>query len=244
MSSLGAGYAGEGVTAAGASAAPTMTAGGGTTTGAGKVAGDMTWGDWAKVGSTVGSALLQSNAASKATDTANAASAADRALQERMYTQTRADNMPALESRNAALGKMRELLGIAGPGSTATPTSSLMADPGYQFRLKTGMDQRTAALNARGMRNSPAAVKELERYGQDYASNEYGNTVNRLSTAAGLGQAGASTIANAGQNYATNTGNNLLSTGNFNAAGQIAQGNIYGNAANQLAGWYANKTGG
>jgi hypothetical protein len=58
-------------------------------------------------------------------------------------------------------------------------------DPGYQFRLDEGQKgiERTAA--ARGGVLSGAAVKAAERFGQDYASNEYGNSFNRYQTTRG-----------------------------------------------------------
>lgn len=59
--------------------------------------------------------------------------------------------------------------------------------PGYQFRLGEGMKglERSQA----GRRLGGRAAKEALRYGQEYASGEYGKEFSRLSTLAGYGPA-------------------------------------------------------
>lgn len=53
-------------------------------------------------------------------------------------------------------------------------------DPGYKFRLDEGMRAIERANNARGRTGSGASMKDLIKYGQDYASNEYQNAYNRF----------------------------------------------------------------
>jgi hypothetical protein len=55
----------------------------------------------------------------------------------------------------------------------------LAQDPGYQFRLSEGQKALEHSASARGGALGGRAGKELARYGQDYASNEYGNAYNR-----------------------------------------------------------------
>src|SRR6185503_20006566 len=107
--------------------------------------------------------------------------------------------------------------------------------PGYQARLKLGTDaiQRSAA--ARGGVVTGGTAKALDTYGQDYASNEYGNVYNRalndfttnfnayntnqtnqynkLAALSGVGQQTATQLANQGQSASNNVTNNLLTTG-------------------------------
>jgi hypothetical protein len=64
--------------------------------------------------------------------------------------------------------------------------------------------------------------------------------LNPLQSVAGLGQTGASTVAQAGQNYANQAGQNMIGAGNAQAAAGIAQGNAITGAINQGAGWYMN----
>ena len=60
-------------------------------------------------------------------------------------------------------------------------------DPGYGFRFAEGQKAVTGRQSSRGDRLSGRALKELTRYGQDYASNEFGRSVNRLMDLARFG---------------------------------------------------------
>src|SRR5690606_33599791 len=49
--------------------------------------------------------------------------------------------------------------------------SDFVKDPGYEFRLAEGNKAIENRMRALGISKSPATIKELLRYGQDYASN-------------------------------------------------------------------------
>lgn len=119
-----------------------------------------------------------------------------------------------------------------------TADSILAMDPGYQFRLDQGNKAVTNAAGAAGMRNSGATLKALTRYGQDYASGEFGNVVNRLAGLAGTGQTAQAGDSSLGANMAMNVGNIFSSQGNARGAASIAQGNAYGGAAQSIGNWY------
>lgn len=61
-------------------------------------------------------------------------------------------------------------------------------DPGYQFRLDEGMKALQRAAAAKGQSFSGAEAKALQRFGQNTASSEYNNYINRLQGLAGMGQ--------------------------------------------------------
>ena len=52
-------------------------------------------------------------------------------------------------------------------------------DPGYNFRLNQGMNGIENSAAARGSQLSGATLKELQRYGQNFASKEYNNAYGR-----------------------------------------------------------------
>lgn len=54
-------------------------------------------------------------------------------------------------------------------------------DPGYQFRMDEGARAVEGSAAARGGLLSGAAAKAMQKYGQGFASNEYGNAYNRFS---------------------------------------------------------------
>ena len=200
----------------------------GTTVGGAMVpaAGGSFWGTLGKAAIgpaiSVGAQLIGSNMAGNALSDATG-KAND--LQRYMYDTTRADNMPALTARNNALTQIQGLL---------SDPSSLTKDPGYAFGLNQGQKTLANGAAARGMTYSGAQGKALQRYGQDYAGTKLDQSVNRLTSLANVGQAGASTIANAGGNYANQTANNLTALGDANAAKYMVNSNAIGNAVNGL----------
>lgn len=57
--------------------------------------------------------------------------------------------------------------------------SNFETAPGYQFRLAEGMKGVENSGAARGMQLSGAGLKAINRFNQDFASNEYGNWFNQ-----------------------------------------------------------------
>jgi len=119
----------------------------------------------------------------------------------------------------------------------------LYDDPSYQFRLdesRKGMENSAAA---RGMQLSGANLKALDRYTQDYASNEFGaarnrfvgdqdQTYNYLSGQQGVGLQATGMQIGAGQNNANQVGATYEGLGNAGAASSIAKGNAYTSGIN------------
>lgn len=132
-------------------------------------------------------------------------------------------------------------------GSLLKPFSfDISQDPGYQFRLQQGEQAITNRASATGGVSgggdlSGATLKELLRYGQDYASGEYQNAFARdqatkaqqygfLTGAAGMGQGATTTGVQAGQAFGANVGNTITGIGNAQAAGQVGQANALSGA--------------
>ena len=105
-------------------------------------------------------------------------------------------------------------------------------DPSYQFRLNEGQKAYENSASAKGMSLSGAQAKALNRYGSNFASQEYGAAFNRRQTSldnlyrmiAG-GQSAASMTAQTG----TSMGNQV--SGAINTGGQ-ALSNMYTNQGN------------
>ena len=109
-------------------------------------------------------------------------------------------------------------------------------DPGVGFRFKTGMDalERTAA--ARGGLISGNQLRGAVQYGQEFGTQDYNDALNRyllqnrekynrLAGITGMGQTTANTIGVAGQNMATNVGNDMQAGANARASGYIGAAN-------------------
>jgi hypothetical protein len=218
-----------------------------------------------------GAGLYGSSKASSAQQAAAAESAAAQryaadqsiAAQKEMYQQGRTDLQPYREGGVTAQNQLMQMLGIGGDTTAANygkyskdfGMSDFTADPGYQFRLKTGLESLERSAAARGMGLSGAALKGITDYSQNKASDEYTNAFNRYQTnrtaqlapLQGLyagGQAAAAGSAAAAQNLGTSLGNTYtglgqgiaqadVAAGNAQASGYLNQSNAVTNALNQ-----------
>jgi hypothetical protein len=136
-----------------------------------------------------------------------------------------------------------------GTASQYTPfgMDQFQADPGYSFRMSEGLKALERSAASRGILQSGQTLKDITRFGQDAASQEYQNAFQRYLTERqarlqpleyriGLGQAAASgQAANVGST-ATNVGNLTTSLGNINSAGIMGQSNAYNNMLGNIAG--------
>jgi hypothetical protein len=91
------------------------------------------------------------------------------------------------------------------------------------------------------MRLSGQQAKALTQYGQDYAGTKLTDSVNRLMAVASGGQAGAGTIANAGNSYANGAAANTQTAGNALSNLYMGTGTGIGNAINGLTAYGAKK---
>ena len=139
-----------------------------------------------------------------------------------------------------------------GKYATAEYTPEMFAkgiDPGYQFRLKEGMQGLERSAAARGGLLSGGTLKGIQRYGQDMASQEYTNAFNRyqaermgtlnpFQSMAGQGQSTANTLTNLGMNYANQAGEAYMGAGNARASGYVGQANAIGGAIGNISNQY------
>lgn len=193
--------------------------------------------DWVNLGTSLGGAILQSNAAKAAAADQTAASNAAIAESRRQYDTTRSDLMPWLQQGTAAVGRLGDLLGTS--GKSLTPEQIMAMDPGYQFRLGEGNKAISNLAGSRGMTNSGATLKALTRFGQDYASNEYGNIYNRLAGVAGTGQQAGTTIGGFGAQNANTIGGYMTGAANARGAAGIGAANAYGGALSNIGNYYS-----
>lgn len=91
---------------------------------------------------------------------------------------------------------------------------------GYQFRLGEGMNALNSQYAGAGAIKSGAAMRAATEYGQNFASNEFGNYLTALGNQQGVGLSAGSALAGVGQNYANSMAsiNDARATGIGNAA--------------------------
>ncbi len=174
------------------------------------------------------------------------------ALQKEQFDKNQENFKPWLTAGTGAVNQLATGLAPGGSMSGKVDMTGWETDPGYSFRLGEGLKALERSASARGGLLSGSTLKGINRYAQDYGSNEYSNvygrrsaentnTVNRLLSLAGLGQTANSQAANVGQNYAGNAGNLIignaanqanagLTAANANASSYLGLGNAVQNA--------------
>jgi hypothetical protein len=99
-----------------------------------------------------------------------------------------------------AMGLISGLLGLGGDQAAADKAFEQFKDSsGYQFRMDEGMGAITNSRAARGILNSGATSKELMKYGQNLASDEFSNYLGQVGGVVGQGLTSAYTTGGAAQ---------------------------------------------
>ena len=162
-------------------------------------------------------------------------------MQQDRYNQTRGD---LAGYRQAGEGATQGLVNM-----TNKPFNFQFSqqDPSYQFRLQQGLAGQNASAAARGGYFSGATGQALQNYGQQAASQEYGNEFNRalmtrqnnygeLSSLAGLGESAAAQTGAFGMQAATNQGNAMIGAGQAQAGGVLGAANAQNNGLQAISG--------
>ena len=117
-------------------------------------------------------------------------------IAQKQFEQTRKDQMPWLSAGRDALGELSDYIGgnnnfddrwggriesayQNGQLTGGLDPNNFQNDPSYQFRKQQGMDGLQSSAAASGGLLSGAALKSLNQYNSNLASQEYGNAWQR-----------------------------------------------------------------
>lgn len=172
------------------------------------------------------------------------------ALDSEMYNNARTDMEPWRVAGKSAITGLTTFDRDNAMPEVAAPFVFNNDDPSYAFRFNEGRKALENQAAARGGLMSGNTGKALVNYGQQAASQEYGNAfsryqqqtgnrfnqqaanrgmkLNAMQSLAGVGQSAVQQMSNAGQNYANNASNAgqnyATNAGNSMMAGAQAQG--------------------
>ena len=191
----------------------------------------MTWVGTAVVGSTVVSAYSANKAAQTQADAMNRS--AD--MQMQMFNTQNEQQAPYREAGYSALSDISNMKPYLTHQFGAEDFQAGI-DPSYNFRLQQGNLATTNLLNASGGLVSGNALQGLTNYGQNAASQEFGNAFNRdqtqksniynkLASIAGLGQTSLGQTNQLAGQTAQGVGGAIAGAGSAIGAGQAAVGN-------------------
>ena len=106
----------------------------------------------------------------------------------RLNKEAQSQGFGGFDRMNQASGLRGALLGLGGDqGAAEAAFDQYRNSTGYDFRLNQGMEAIEGSRAARGILNSGAAIKDLNQYGADMASSEFGSFLDRLVQEESLG---------------------------------------------------------
>jgi hypothetical protein len=202
---------------------------------------------------TLGGGLIAAGGAKKAANVQAQSAREAQAANERMLERQIGLQEPFRQAGLTAQEQIMQLLGIGGDasaegyGSLAKPFSQtdFEQDPGYAFRQAEGMRALERSASARGNLLSGGTLRGIQRFGQDLASQEYGNAFNRyqiernarlnpLQSLMGAGQSATNVMTRDVGQSSQNEQGNILGAGQARASGYVGQANALGGALSSI----------
>jgi hypothetical protein len=186
-------------------------------------------------GATVAAAGIGAYSADKAAGAQADAARAGTAEQRRQFNKQMELQEPF---RQAGVNALPDL--VSASRYTPFDYEAYQNDPGVGFRFREGLKALDRSAAARGGLLGGNQLRGVTQFGQELASQEYGNAFNRyqaeraarlnpLQSLAGMGQTNAATMAQQAGQYGQNMAQNAATMGNIRASG-------YMNTANALTG--------
>ena len=201
----------------------------------------------------LGGGAIAAGGAKKAARAQEQAARDAQAANERALERQIALQEPFRQAGLTAQEQIMQLLGIggdasaAGYGSLAKPFSQtdFEQDPGYAFRQAEGMRALERSASARGNLLSGGTLRGIQRFGQDLASQEYGNAFNRyqiersarlnpLQSLMGSGQSATNVMTGATGQAGQSEQANIMGAGQARASGYVGQANALGGALSSI----------
>lgn len=186
----------------------------------------------------VGSAYLGYRASQNAANAQTKAADTAAKEQRRQFQQTQQLLQPSIEAGDTARDYQLGLMGLPGDISREQAMSAFETSPGYDFRLKEGLGAIDQSASARGALYSGKSQRDAMRFGQDYASNEFGNYYNRLSGLSGSGLQATGQLVSSGSGTANNLSEIALGRGNAQASGYMSGANAISGGLQNLPDLY------
>ncbi len=174
----------------------------------------------------IGSGLIGSSAAKNAANAQSAAIGQGIGAIQQQAQIGRGDLAPWRTGGAQAFGQLSDMLQ---PGYDYTKS------PGYQFRFNEGQRAVEGSAAAKGLLMSGGNLKDLTRYGQGFAANDFQDSFNRAATVSNQGLSAAQGGALLGANAANSIADLYGQQGNAKASGYAGSANAWNNTLGGLA---------
>ena len=182
----------------------------------------------------IGGGLLASSGASKAAHAQQQSDAAGIAEQQREFNQVESDFAPYRQAGSGAIGSLGDLLGLNGNDKLQVAITGLQQSPLYQSLYRNGLEANLQNASATGGLRGGNEARSLADFGSDTLASVIQNQIGNLGGLAGLGENATNATSAFGANSANNISALLQASGNAQANGAIAQGQIWGNVLGNI----------
>ncbi|CAM0102111.1 hypothetical protein PODOV084v1_p0048 [Vibrio phage 340E47.2] len=192
----------------------------------------MSWVAAAVVGGAVVSSVVGGKATKKAAKTQSDASAYAADLQYEQFEKSLELQKPY---REAGYGALEELQALGTPQGRAQALQGYYAGPEFRQQQAQQTEDVLRAASVTGVRGG-SSQQAVASIAPQLGLNYLGQQQNIQSDIANLGQGAAAQGARGATNLGTNLSNIAIQGGQAQANAQLAQGQIYSNAANTVIG--------
>lgn len=194
-------------------------------------------------GAILAGSLLGADAAGDAAGIQAGAANNATAFQREMFDRTERNLAPWLSQGRVSLDQLAAMTGPNGQLLRPFGMQDFQESPAYQFNLEQGQKAIEKAAAKRGMYYAPATLKDISRFSQGLASNEFNtaygqynqnmkNIWDRLYALSSGGQNAAAQIGAFGTTTGGQVGGNMVDAGNAAAAGRIGAANAISGGVN------------
>ena len=183
----------------------------------------------AMVGSSVGSAVVQSSAARRAAGAQERTAEMGVEEQRRQFDAVQALLRPYVEAGTGAIEQQGALIGLGGPDAQRAAIAALEAGPEYEALVRSGEEALLQRASATGGLRGGNIQAALAQYRPQVLSGLIGQQYERLGGITRIGQASAAGQAAMGQQTGANISNLLAQQGAAQAGSALATGRAFGN---------------
>lgn len=186
----------------------------------------------------VGAIISSKGSKSAAATTARAATeAAD--IQRRQFVETKEQLQPFIEPGLKAQQLQAALSGALGTEAQAAAFQSFQESPGTQFLREQGLRLVNTGAAATGGLGGGERLRELTRFSQGLALQDFQNQFNRLGAVTGTGLSAAQAIGGVGTAAAVGQAQSLQAAGAASAAGTLGSSQAIASGIGTLGGIFA-----
>lgn len=200
---------------------------------------------WVGLAATAVGALASSSASKKAAKTQAQAAESGQRISQEQFEAIQKNLSPFVEFGTSQLPSLQ---GVMQPLNRQDELATYYASPEFDIMSRQARGQQLAASEATGGLGSSSTANSLAaiapQLGMSYLGQreaQQADLFNRLMAGAGMGLNAAAMTGQAGQQYASQAANAYNQAGAAKAGGQLAMGNLIGNIAGAVGGYYGNK---